>query len=379
MNYGEQLAAFRKMVAAMSDRELAAFLDRFSHSMPATKMEKAQLTIPDDILRQYQDLNTLLSDPIRSATVDAEQRRWLRAIRQLKVLSVQRPIFYDSLTDELIFQRLKQVCAANLLPDDVIEKILPSLMGFIHTGQMERPIMFVGAKGCGKTTAAKIVIEAVLGLPAFVCSASDSYGRGLSGKSVTWRGATYGMIFDACVKSNSLNPGIIIDEIDKTPHDPNEPSIENILLSICDDRREVEENFLGMALPTRYMPIFLTGNDMERISEPLRDRCMIFEYPDASVQQVFSICKKYCEQLMVKNNYARRVILDESILHEGIQRLYSYEHSIRQHKKMIDSVLGKANIHSLESGGKAVRVSLEAFENDIAHGDARSGKRIGFD
>lgn len=372
-----QLESFRKLIAHMSDRELSAFLSKLSLPSATTPLEEVRQEIPEDILQQYQDLRALLTDPIHSSAVDAEQRRWLRAIRLLNTLRVRRPLFYNNCSDEALYRRLKLICAKKLLPESMIERILPSLMAFIRTGQMERPILFWGAKGCGKTTAAKIVIEAALGLPAFVCSASDSYGRGLAGKSVTWRGATYGTIFDACVRSNSLNPGLIIDEIDKVQRNANEAPADDILLSVCDDRREVDENFLGMPISTRHMPIFFTGNDPEHISEPLLDRCMIYEFPDATPEQIFSICKEYCAQLMQKNNYIERVVLDSSILYEGIRLLYPYEHSIRQHKNMIENVLGLANIHSLENKCK-VEVPLKAFEAIISKNEGRLYRKIGF-
>ena len=133
-----------------------------------------------------------------------------------------------------------------------------------------------------------------------------------------------------------------------------------------------------MPISTRFMPIIFTANEIERISEPLLDRCMVFEYPEASVEQLFSICKDYCAQLLKQNNYAERVILDASTLFDGIKLLYTYNHSIRQHKCIVENVLGRANIVSLENKGKPVKVPLKAFEQVVFKDNGKSGRRIGF-
>ena len=99
-----------------------------------------------------------------SSHVDQKQLRYLKQLRKMR-LNV--PEFYRSKVEPKAFYRyLVDFCKVHDIPAEIVHCVVPALVDYLETGHM-RPIIFVGEKGCGKTTAVRLLAEEALHLPTY--------------------------------------------------------------------------------------------------------------------------------------------------------------------------------------------------------------------
>lgn len=91
-----------------------------------------------------------------------------------------------------MYKHLVGFCKANDIPEEIVARVVPALISYIETGHM-RPIIFVGEKGCGKTTAVKLLVEEALKLPTEVIKVPQTDGsHGMTGDCGTYQSADVG-------------------------------------------------------------------------------------------------------------------------------------------------------------------------------------------
>ena len=228
-----------------------------------------------------------------------------------------------------------------------------------------RPILFVGEKGCGKTTAVKLLVEEALNLPTKVVKIPQTDGgHGMTGDCGTYRSADVGDIAKARLQANSLLVAYIFDEIDKCPHRGNGPSVEDELLSITDEScsdiydRYLETTLVGL----EHCPMFFTANDLQKVSPILADRCTVIRFPNATATRIKSISRKFADEKM-KSNIHRLIRFDYDLMDAHIDNLVRHDvTSLREHQQMIEAVLRNAlDIALTQDSDEIVSVTEEMF------------------
>ena len=301
--------------------------------------------IPDEMIKKYENLKNN-----RSFRTDSEDAKWLRYFEKLISLSTSSPKFF-TYSDYELYSIVKERCEEANLPEDFAQYIIPCLLEYAKNKDRMKPIIFDGSPGCGKTTAARELAE-IMALEFVQISVSHaSTSTGLAGESPSFRGANLGAICKALITTETLNPVILIDEIDKAPHPDNRASTDDELLSLCDGTGEIYENFLGFNIPTHQIPIIMTSNDIEHVSEPLRDRCFVYSFPEVSETRIIKIVDRYLNKKLSSELYSKRISLkDADLLHNVIVSLHnSGVKSIRKHEELIDNAIRVAFVVALEN------------------------------
>ena len=125
----------------------------------------------------------------------------------------------------------------------------------------------------------------------------------------------------------------------------------------------------------QYCPIFMTCNDLKRVSPILADRCSVIHFPRADPGRLHSIIQKYARKELYQT-----IDLDPALLDQSIDQLIAQNvRSLRKHQQLVELALKRAFHQAMcqpEDQRVAVtREMLHSAEEEIV---GISSRRIGF-
>ena len=369
-----EMSEVKKFVLGLSDKEIMTLLGMAEKKKRSAKTaadasgsgkawhEKMISGLDKNGEKHLDELKNQLRNPGSSHHVDRKQVRYLDQLKKMR-LEVP-PFFRDTIDPKAMYKHLVGFCKANDIPEEIVARVVPALISYIETGHM-RPIVFVGEKGCGKTTAVKLLVEEALKLPTEVIKVPQTDGsHGMTGDCGTYQSADVGCIAKARLRANSLIVVYVFDEIDKVSHDRNRASVDDELLSITDESCvDVADNYLETTLVgLEHCPMFFTANDLQKVSPILADRCTVIKFPNANASRIKSISRKYADKQLASNLYSM-IRFNYELMETHIDKLVQHNvTSLRKHQQLIESVLGNAlNIALVQETEEVVNVTEDMF------------------
>lgn len=369
-----EMSEVKKFVLGLSDKEIMTLLGMAEKKKRSAKTaadasgfgkvwhEKMISGLDKNGEKHLDELKNQLRNLGSSHHVDRKQVRYLDQLKKMR-LEVP-PFFRDTIDSKAMYKHLVGFCKANDIPEEIVARVVPALISYIETGHM-RPIIFVGEKGCGKTTAVKLLVEEALKLPTEVIKVPQTDGsHGMTGDCGTYQSADVGCIAKARPRANSLIVAYIFDEIDKVSHDRNRASVDDELLSITDESCvDVADNYLETTLVgLEHCPMFFTANDLQKVSPILADRCTVIKFPNANASRIKSISRKYADKQLASNLYSM-IRFNYELMETHIDKLVQHNvTSLRKHQQLIESVLGNAlNIALVQETEEVVNVTEDMF------------------
>ena len=329
------------------------------------------------VLSELEDKSKSL---IESRNIDKRQLRYLKQLKKMRLIT---PNFYKkNIPPKVFYNGVKEFFLENDIPHEIISRVVPVLVTYIETGHM-RPVLFVGDKGCGKTTAAKLIAEEILQLPSCLIKIPQtSGGHGMTGDSGIYLSADAGYIAKARIDNDSLLVVYTFDEIDKPPAQNAHSNAVNELLSITDEScSDIYDSYLEVPLVgLEHCPMFFTANDLKQVNPVLADRCTVIKYPNPDVTASKSIGKKYAEKIL-QNNIYKMIEFDNCLLDNAIEKLIENNvTSLRKHQQLVEAVINNALHVAMEQPGEEqVSVTKTMFikaMNDVM--ESEGSKKIGF-
>lgn len=369
-----EMSEVKKFVLGLSDKEIMTLLGMAEKKKRSAKTaadasgfgkvwhEKMISGLDKNGEKHLDELKNQLRNLGSSHHVDRKQVRYLDQLKKMR-LEVP-PFFRDTIDSKAMYKHLVGFCKANDIPEEIVARVVPALISYIETGHM-RPIIFVGEKGCGKTTAVKLLVEEALKLPTEVIKVPQTDGsHGMTGDCGTYQSADVGCIAKARLRANSLIVAYIFDEIDKVSHDRNRASVDDELLSITDESCvDVADNYLETTLVgLEHCPMFFTANDLQKVSPILADRCTVIKFPNANASRIKSISRKCADKQLASNLYSM-IRFNYELMETHIDKLVQHNvTSLRKHQQLIESVLGNAlNIALVQETEEVVNVTEDMF------------------
>lgn len=227
----------------------------------------------------------------------------------------------------------------------VKERIIEFLAAKKFAKQIERSpiICLVGPPGVGKTSLAKSIADSLGRSFARISLGGVKDEAEIRGHRRTYIGALPGKIVQAVKKAKTMNPVILLDEIDKMAKDiQGDPA--SALLEVLDpeQNKTFSDHFLDLEFDLSDVMFITTANSIDRIPFPLFDRMEIIPLSGYTEDEKLDIAKKF---LVPKNlkEYALTTTqfkIPDSQIRTIILR-YTQEAGVRQLERIITKLMRK--------------------------------------
>lgn len=224
-----------------------------------------------------------------------------------------------------------------------------------YNGQI---ICLYGPPGVGKTSIVKSLAKSMNRKYVRIALGGVHDEAEIRGHRKTYIGSMPGRIMQAIIDAGTMNPIVLLDEIDKVGNDyKGDPS--SALLEALDPEQNnsFNDHYIDFSVDLSKVLFITTANDTSTIAAPLYDRMEIIELNSYSVEEKFNIAKLHLvKKEMKKHNLTAREfkISDEAIY--KIIECYTREAGVRGLEKNIATLCRKATLE-LESGKKTFKVT----------------------
>ena len=338
------------------------------------QLRAIQKELGDDGDAEFEELKKQLENPAISEEARGEAKRQLRRLERTSPDSLEATVIRNHLEWLLTLPWGKQskdnldiAHAKGILDRDHygLEKIKDRILDFLSIKSFQKsvysPILcFSGPPGVGKTSLGKSIAEC-LGRSFFRISIGGVHDESeLRGHRRTYVGALPGRIIQAIHKTGTLNPVIVIDEIDKIGSaGRGDPSAA--LLEILDPEQNnaFYDNYLGVHFDLSKVMFLTTSNDLHQIPGPLRDRMEIIELSGYTTEEKVKIAKHHLAPKAIENSGLtdKGLKIEDNILREVITS-YTRESGVRTLGRYIQTLCSKF-ARSMVETNKAIEFSKE--------------------
>lgn len=229
--------------------------------------------------------------------------------------------------------------------DDVKDRIIEYLAVKQFSKSQKGPILcLVGPPGVGKTSIARSIARATNRKYTRISLGGIKDESEIRGHRKTYVGAIPGRIAYALKDAKSMNPLILLDEIDKINSDyKGDPS--DALLEVLDseENKEFRDNYLEVPMNLSKTMFIATANSLDTIPRPLLDRMEVIEVSGYTYEEKFNIAKnhliaKIFKELDINNE---KLIIEDSAIMEVVEG-YTKESGVRNLERKLASLIRKA-------------------------------------
>ncbi|MGZ3241551.1 MAG: AAA family ATPase [Burkholderiaceae bacterium] len=161
------------------------------------------------------------------------------------------------------------------------------------------PILLCGATGIGKTAFVMALAKILRKRFVYYSMENAQTSFSLCGTASHWGNTQTGLIFDALVDHDCINPIFLVDELDKastdTRYDPIAPLYK--LLEAKQAAQFCDESISELPIDASHITWIFTANDLNRIPAPIRNRLQVFDVPAPTIGQGKDIVRRVFEEM----------------------------------------------------------------------------------
>ena len=243
----------------------------------------------------------------------------------------------------------------------VLEAMSVHVMKPELTGQI---ICLVGPPGVGKTSIAKSVAKALGRSYVRVSLGGVRDEAEIRGHRKTYVAAMPGRIMEAVRQGKTMNPLILLDEIDKLSGDfKGDPAAA--LLEVLDaaQNNAFRDHYLEVPFDLSRVLFLTTANDASAIPAPLYDRMDVIELNSYTREEKFHIAKLHLIKKQLKENglAASQMRITDAAIYDLID-YYTKEAGVRNLERVIASLCRKCARRLLTDDVKKVQYTPESLE-----------------
>lgn len=339
---GADAEKYRKQLDEKNPPEIV----RIAIEKEITRMLRIPVTSPEsNVSRNY--IETLLSLP------------WIETTQEsFDLAEAERILNEDHYGLEKVKERILEYLA--------VRKNVPE----------ERPtiLCLVGPPGIGKTSIARSVARALDRKYIRMSLGGVKDEAEIRGHRKTYIGAMPGRIINAMKQAGTINPLMLLDEIDKLGVSHNgDPSAA--LLEVLDGEQNstFRDHFIELPYDLSKVLFMCTANSLDTIPKPLLDRMEVISLGSYTSQEKLHIAKEHFIEKQCKRSglNAGQIKFKDDALEQIIDG-YTREAGVRQLERVIGEVCRKTVKKILSGEVKSVTVSAKTLENIL--GKRKYGK-----
>lgn len=260
--------------------------------------------------------------------------------------------------------------------DDVKDRITEALAVLKRSSELAGQIIcLAGPPGVGKTSIVKSLAKSMNREYVRIALGGVHDEAEIRGHRRTYIGAMAGRITEAIISAKTMNPIILLDEIDKVGSDYKGDPASALLEALDPEQNSTfNDHYIDFPLDLSKVLFITTANDTSLISAPLYDRMEIIELSSYSPDEKFNIAKKHLvkKEILKHGLTPAQLKISDSALHKIIKS-YTREAGVRGLEKQIAALCRKACME-LENGKQCLRINeknlskylgTEKYDEDI--------------
>ena len=249
-----------------------------------------------------------------------------------------------------------------------LEKVKERILETIAVRQMNpegkgQIICLVGPPGVGKTSIAISVAKALNRKLARISLGGVRDEADIRGHRKTYIGSMPGRIIEAISRSGSMNPLLLLDEIDKLGNDyRGDPA--SALLEVLDSEQNYafRDHFLEIPVDLSKVMFITTANTSDTIPRPLLDRMEVIQLSSYTDEEKVQIARRHLLPKQMEEHGLKKgsVRISDDVL-RAVIRDYTRESGVRLLERRLAAICRKADMRLLTDGVKQMTIT----ENDL--------------
>ena len=249
-----------------------------------------------------------------------------------------------------------------------LEKVKERILETIAVRQMNpegkgQIICLVGPPGVGKTSIAISVAKALNRKLARISLGGVRDEADIRGHRKTYIGSMPGRIIEAISRSGSMNPLLLLDEIDKLGNDyRGDPA--SALLEVLDSEQNYafRDHFLEIPVDLSKVMFITTANTSDTIPRPLLDRMEVIQLSSYTDEEKVQIARRHLLPKQMEEHGLKKgsVRISDDVL-RAVIRDYTRESGVRLLERRLAAICRKADMRLLTDGVKRISIT----ENDL--------------
>ncbi len=244
-------------------------------------------------------------------------------------------------------------------------------MSRLQGNSSHSPILcFVGIQGVGKTSMAKAIAQALN--RKFMRIALGGLGNVTEIRGITRTGsvnAEPGQIIKSLIRTQSMNPLILLDEVDKVSADTGLRSdVMAALLEILDPEQNSTfmDKYLDFPVDLSQVMFITTANNLGGISAALLDRLEVIRFGSYNDNDKIQIAKNY---LLPKVREATGMTEEQLSFEDDVWSLVirplGFDAGVRQLERTLTELARKVALKIVQGTAQSIRITKDNFREFI--------------
>ena len=227
---------------------------------------------------------------------------------------------------------------------EYLSSIILSMQNDPGGGVIRAPILcLIGLVGTGKTTLAYSVSEALGRKFERIPFGGMGDARAIRGQSRAYADAEPGAIIKKIVHSQSKNPVILLDELDRVTENAR-ADIMGVLVELLDPEQNIAftDHYVDYPFDLSHVLFIATANNTTNISTAVLDRLEVVQMPSYTDDEKLAIAKSYLfPKIQKQTGLSQNQLTIEDSVWQFIIRLLGFDAGIRSLERTLEGVCRK--------------------------------------